>query len=73
MRAAYNKKSTLGFSADDAGIGDLDNRRIVCVNPQDIGTGLDQAWYDEHYAGVTFDALQASDPDELEAKLKDVL
>jgi hypothetical protein len=73
MRAAYDKKSTLGFSADDAGIGDLDIRRVVCVNPQDIGTGLDQAWYDEHYPGVTFEAVQASDPSELETRLKDVL
>lgn len=73
MRAAYPGKNTAGFSADDAGIGDLDDRRIVCVNPKDIGTGLTQDWYDEHYAGVRFDIVEAADPAELEAKLKDVL
>jgi hypothetical protein len=73
MRAAHEKKSTVGFSADDAGIGDLDDRRIVCVNPRTIGTGLTQDWYDEHYPGVEFDIVEATDSTELEAKLKDAL
>ncbi len=73
MRAVYATKNTVGFSADDAGIGDLDQRRIVGVNPQDIADGLTQAWYDEHYPGVEFDAVESDDPDTLERKLKDKL
>jgi hypothetical protein len=72
-RAAHSSKSTVGFSADDAGIGDLDNRRIVAVNPAAIGTGLTQDWYDEHYPGVNFDTVEAADPSELEAELNDAL
>jgi hypothetical protein len=73
MRAVYATKNTVGFSADDAGIGDLDQRRVVCVNPQNIGEGLTQDWYEEHYPGVEFDAVESEDPDTLERKLKDKL
>jgi hypothetical protein len=72
MRSAYTRKCTVGFSADDAAVGDLDYRRIICVNPQDIGTGLDQVWYDENYPGVKFDSVEPTDPAELEAKLKNL-
>jgi lysozyme len=30
----YNQKATIGFSADDAGIGDLENRNVVLVHPE---------------------------------------
>ena len=73
MRAAYEAKATIGFAADDAGVGDLDKRRIVCVSPDQIGTGLNQAWYDEHYPGVEFEAVYARNPTDLEKKLKAVL
>ena len=73
VRAAYDTKSTIGFSVDDAGIGDLDKRRVVAVNPSDIGTGLTQAWYDEYYPGVEFNTVEADDPAELEAELKEKL
>jgi hypothetical protein len=73
MRAVYATKKTVGFSADDAGVGDLDHRRVICVNPQDIGEGLTQDWYDEHYPGVEFVAVGSDDPDKLERKLRDKL
>ncbi len=73
MRVVYATKKTVGFSADDAGVGDLDRRRVICVNPQDIGEGLTQGWYDEHYPGVEFVAVESDDPDKLERKLRDKL
>lgn len=32
MEGAYPKRMTVGYSADDAGIGDLDSRQVVAVN-----------------------------------------
>lgn len=32
MEGAYPKRMTIGFSADDAGIGNLDSRRVIAVN-----------------------------------------
>jgi hypothetical protein len=73
MRVAYETFATVGFSADDAGVGDLDQRRVVCVNPEQIGTGLNQAWYDQYYPGVKFVSVSAHNPADLEATLKAVL
>jgi len=72
MRAALPTGTTVGFSADDAGIGDLDQRRVVSVNPHQIGAGL-RAWYDQHYPGVEFVPLTADDAAELENKLRQIL
>jgi hypothetical protein len=73
VRVAYEAKATVGFSADDAGIGDLDQRRIICISPDQIGTGLTQAWYDQYYPGVKFVATYARNPADLEEKLRAVL
>lgn len=55
--------TTVGFSADDAGNGDGLGRRVVyAVNPQDIGTGLTQAWYDANYPGTTLIPAPATSP-----------
>ena len=72
-RVAYESKATVGFSADDAGIGDLDQRRIICVNPDQIGTGLNQAWYDRHYAGAKLVSVHAHSASDLETKLRAAL
>ena len=46
---AYSKKETVGFSYDDAGIGNLEHRKVVLhgTHPDNI---LD--WFQEHYNGV---------------------
>ena len=46
---AYNKKETVGFSYDDAGIGNLEHRKVVLhgTHPDNI---VD--WFQEHYSGV---------------------
>lgn len=72
-RVACAKGITLGFSPDDAGVGNLEKRRVVCVNPDQIGTGLSQAWYDEHYPGVQFIGIQADSASVLETALMAVV
>ena len=69
MRAAYHSRVTVGFSPDDAGIGDLDRRLVVCINPTSFPEPLTQAWYDQYYPGVKFIAVEAKDALELEGKL----
>jgi hypothetical protein len=61
---------TLGYSPDDLGIGcNLGLKTGIVVNPSQIGTGLTQAWFDEHYGGgpgvkmYTIEATSAADLD----------
>ena len=60
---------TIGGSADDSGIGDLDVRRVIAVNPQKWPTDLD-AFFKEHYPGVEYTPITANSPDELKQKLR---
>ncbi len=59
---------TVGGSADDAGLGNLDNRHIIAVNPSRWPTDL-VAFYNEYYPGVTLDAVIAETPEDLFLKL----
>jgi hypothetical protein len=60
---------TIGSSADDAGIGDLDVRRVIAVNPEGWPGDL-QAFFEEHYPGVEYLSVEAETPDELREKLE---
>lgn len=60
---------TIGSSADDAGIGDLDVRRVIAVNPAGWPTDL-KTFFDEYYSGVEYTSIEAGTPAELEKKLK---
>lgn len=60
---------TIGGSADDAGIGDLDFRRIVAVNPQNWPGKLAE-FYGEFYPGIEYIPLQAATPQALIDALK---
>ena len=60
---------TIGSSADDAGIGDLDVRRVIAVNPG-VWPGDLQAFFEEHYAGVEYVPIEAGTPAELAQKLR---
>jgi len=42
---------------------------VIAVNPQDIGTGLTQSWFDEHYPGAVMETLGAGTPYEMAVKL----
>jgi hypothetical protein len=63
---------TVGGSADDAGIGDLDSRIVLAVNP-DLWGGPDvlRDFFAEHYPGVRYRTISAETPEELAKKLKD--
>jgi len=67
------RRPTMGKSADDGGIGDLDVRRVVAINPQDIGTGLTAEWYNLHYPDVEFFAIEAATPEEAGDKVAALL
>jgi hypothetical protein len=60
---------TVGGSADDAGIGDLDHRKVIAVNPQLWGPGADSSglkgFFDTHYPGLEYVPITASTPAEL--------
>jgi hypothetical protein len=59
---------TVGSSADDAGIGDLDRRAVLAVNPDDWSTDL-EAFFQEHYPGVVYQSLEAESPEVLRTRL----
>jgi hypothetical protein len=63
------QRYTMGSSADDAGIGDLDTRRVIAVNPDQWPSDL-RAFFDQYYPGVEYTPVEAATPDELEQKLK---
>jgi len=64
-----NKRYTLGGSADDAGIGDLDSRTILAINPDAWEDDL-ETFYKKFYPGVTYTEITAESPEDLEAILK---
>ncbi len=73
VRVARDVGATVGFSPDDAGIGDLDERRVICVNPDQIKPQVNQAWYDQYYPGVRFTPITyAASAEDLEAQLRSI-
>jgi murein DD-endopeptidase MepM/ murein hydrolase activator NlpD len=60
---------TIGGSADDAGIGDLDFRRVVAVNPAAWGDDL-FGFFEAYYAGVSYVPVAADTPQELAEQLE---
>ncbi len=59
---------TVGGSADDAGIGDLDVRRVIAVNPSAWGDDL-ALFFRLHYPGVLYEALEVETPEALREAL----
>ncbi|HNT74507.1 MAG TPA: hypothetical protein PKH77_05770, partial [Anaerolineae bacterium] len=71
LKVAQEYGCSIGYSPDDGGVGDLDMRRVICVSPDKIGTGISQAWYDQYYPDVLFVPIAfASSPADLERQLK---
>lgn len=65
------QRFTIGGSADDAGIGDLDARYIIAVNPQGWPGGeiaLD-AFFSDHYPGTIYSPLIVTSPADLSEQL----
>lgn len=69
-RGGYDGRYTIGFSADDAGIGDLEARHVLAVNPHHWPEVLTASWFQQHYPGARFTAVVANKPEDLEAWLK---
>jgi hypothetical protein len=59
---ASKTQRTVGMSADDAGLWGPKTRKVLAINPNEIGTGLTQTWYDEHYPGTIFVPVYAETP-----------
>ncbi len=72
-RGSFNGRYTIGFSADDAGIGDLEHRHVLAVNPHHWPQVLTEAWFKQHYPGTQFTAVVANTAEDLEAWLKNWL
>ena len=66
----HDGRFTIGYSADDAGIGNLKERHVLAVNPHHWPDVLTESWFQNHYPGVQFTAVVANTPDDLEAWLK---
>jgi len=69
VNATWDKyRYTVGASADDAGVGNLDVRRVIAVNPGGWPGDL-EAFFEEHYPGVEYIPVEAGSPE----ILRDVL
>jgi hypothetical protein len=64
----FEKRLTVGSSADDAGIGYLDDKTVLAINP-DLWTDDLQAFFTKHYPHTTYRVVNASTPEELALKL----
>jgi hypothetical protein len=60
---------TVGFSADDAGIGDLDNRLVIVINPSAWPDPI-VAWFELWYPGVRVHPIAVKTPAELKTALR---
>ncbi len=69
-QGAFDGRYTIGFSADDAGVGELDGRHVLAVNPHHWPETLTAAWFHKNYPGTHFTAVVANSPDDLENWLK---
>jgi hypothetical protein len=60
---------TMGRSPDDAGLGDLDNKTVVAINPEAWGQGEEgqglKGFFAKYYPGVKYVTVEASSPDDL--------
>lgn len=67
---AHPRRLTTGTSAQDAGNPIcLNSRSVLAINPADIGTGLTQDWFNEHYPGAIMSRIDAGTPYEAAVKL----
>lgn len=69
-RGSYAGRYTVGFSADDAGVGDLEKRYVLAVNPHHWPGVLTAAWFKQNYPGTIFLPIVANTPADLESWLK---
>ena len=70
-RGSFEGRFTVGFSADDAGVGDVSTRIVIAVNPHHWPDTLTGAWYQQHYPGTKFVPVVANTPADLESWLRE--
>ena len=65
VRATWDThRFTIGGSADDAGIGDLDDRCVIVINP-DSWSGDMTEFFDTYYPGTRVLPMSADTPEQL--------
>lgn len=69
-RGGFSGRFTIGFSADDAGIGDFAARHVIAVNPHHWPEVITESWFEQHYPGAIFTPVVANHPEDLEGWLK---
>ena len=69
VRGGYDKRYTVGYSADDAGIGMLDAKQVIAVNPSTYPDDL-EGFYKQYYPKAKYVPMEAATPEILEQKLK---
>jgi hypothetical protein len=72
-RAAWARRVTMGGSADDAGIGDLNARNVLVLNPREGYVDDIFDWFATHYPGASVQGVEGRTPDEVAARVKEVL
>ncbi len=65
------RRWTVGFSADDAGIGDLAHRSVIVVNPTDWPMPI-MPWLEMWYPGLVLYPVTALQPDDLPQLLSEL-
>ena len=70
-RGSFVGRYTIGFSADDAAVGDVAERVVIGVNPHHWPETLTPTWYIHHYPGTRFIPVVANKPADLEAWLNE--
>lgn len=68
-RGSFPGRFTIGFSADDAGMGELNEKIVVAVNPHHWPGILTVSWFQQNYPGTAFVPVVANSPADLEAWL----
>ncbi|MEW5988660.1 MAG: hypothetical protein AB1791_18690 [Chloroflexota bacterium] len=71
-RGSFDGRYTLGFSADDAGLGGWESRQVIAVNPHHWPETLTAGWFQRHYPGTRYTAVVANTPEELEQWLRNI-
>jgi len=68
VEGSHTERNTVGYSADDAGIGDLDDRNVVAVNPGAWQSDL-HGFFQAYYPGVNYTTVEVTTPDALKEAL----
>lgn len=68
-RVCKRRKWSLGWSADDAGLGDMTHRTVIAVNPTEWPFDLPEFFF-RHYPGVQYVDVRAFAPDDLTVQLE---